>query len=199
MDFQEQNRLYKVRTTVLEMIADRGIHVPDGYHLTFEEFKVLFESENMDIYIHDEEKNKRVYVHFHMKNSTINKNDLKSLMNNVLEEYEDEEVSVIIILKEKENSIVTKELLKPIYRNVEIFLQKYMSFNITHHILVPKHIPLTEEEEAELVEKYNKSKLPKIMKTDPISRYYGMKIDQVFKIIRNSNVSGESIYYRVVK
>ena len=76
-----------------------------------------------------------------------------------------------------------------------------MIFNITHHIYVPKHIILTKEEEKEVLEKYNttKGKLPKIPKTDPIAKYYGMKSDQICKIIRKSPEVGEYVYYRLVR
>ena len=49
-------------------------------------------------------------------------------------------------------------------------MNKNMIFNITHHEYVTKHIMLSNEEELEVLEKYNltKNKLPKIIKTDPI-------------------------------
>jgi len=87
------------------------------------------------------------------------------------------------------------------YKNIEIFLKKNMIFNITHHILVPKHTILSIEEEKELLDKYSttKSKLPKIFKSDPITKYYGAKPDQIFKILRKSPEVGESVYYRLVR
>jgi len=201
MDFQEQNRIFKVRKTSLEMITDRGITVPTLLDITFEEFKAQYDAKNIDIYIHDEEKDKKVYIHFYNESKSFGKNELKNLMARLLQIYEDENLIVILLLRDKENSMVTKELQKPIYANVEIFLQSKMAFNITHHVLVPKHILLNEEEENEVLSKYNitKSKLPKLLKTDPIARYYGMKMEQICKIIRHSSVSGYSIYYRVVK
>jgi DNA-directed RNA polymerase I, II, and III subunit RPABC1 len=104
-------------------------------------------------------------------------------------------------LREKENSAVSKELTKDVYKNVEVFLKKNMLFNITHHVFVPKHILLSKDEEVELLDKYNttKGKLPKISKLDPIAKYYGMKTDQVCKIIRKSPEVGEYIYYRLVR
>ena len=76
-----------------------------------------------------------------------------------------------------------------------------MIFNITHHELVPKHIILTSEEEKEVLERYNttKGKLPKISSTDPVAKYYGMKTNQICKIIRKSPEVGSYIYYRLVR
>ena len=104
----------------------------------------------------------------------------------------------ILLLREKENSTVTKELERKQYENVEIFLKKNMMFNITHHIYVPKHVVLTDEESEEIVSKFNtpKIKFPKILKSDPVARYFALKSGMMFKILRKSPEVGESISYR---
>jgi DNA-directed RNA polymerase subunit H (RpoH/RPB5) len=201
MDFEEKKNLFKVRKTILEMINDRGIHVPDIENITFEEFTIKYNNKNLDIYIENEIDNKKIYVHFHNEIKNFSKNDLKSLMQKLINEYEDEEINLILLLKEKENSAVTKELEKDVYKNVEIFLKKNMMFNITHHQYVPKHIILTKEEEDEFLEKYNttRKKLPKMPSIDPVAKYYGMKVNQICKIIRISPEVGEYVYYRLVR
>jgi DNA-directed RNA polymerase I, II, and III subunit RPABC1 len=40
--------------------------------------------------------------------------------------------------------------------------------------------------------------LPKILGSDPVSKYFGARKGQVFKITRNSESSGKTVYYRVV-
>ncbi len=196
MDFQEQDKLFKVRKTALEMVNDRGFNVPLELNITFEQFKVQYNENNIDIYIHDTEKNKKFYLHFYYGKS-FSKNNLKDLMTKIIEKYQDDNINVILILKDKENAMVTKELNKPNYKNVEIFLQDSLVFNITHHVLVPKHSVMNEEEEKEL--NFNKNELPRILKTDPVAKYYGMKTGQICKIERTSNVSGFTYYYRLVK
>ncbi len=198
MEFQEQDRLFKVRNTVLEMIEDRGIRIPIiDKNLTFEQFNVQYSANNIDIYINDEENNKKVYVHFYNSDKSFGKKTLSDLMANIIEKYQDDNILVILILKDKENNMVTKELQKPNYRNVEIFLQQSLIFNITKHILVPEHKLLTEEEEKNF--KFNKKELPTILKTDPVAKYYGMKTGQICQIKRTSTVAGFTYYYRVVK
>jgi len=201
MDFQDKNKLYKVRETILEMINDRGYLVPDSEKITFEQFVLKYNNKNIDIFINDELKNKKIYVYFHNDIKNFSKGDLKSVIQKVITEYNDQDINLILLLREKENSAISKELTKEAYKNVEIFLKKNMLFNITHHNYVPKHILLTQEEEKELLEKYNtsKGKLPKISKLDPIAKYYGMKNDQICKIIRKSPEVGEYIYYRLVR
>ena len=154
----------------------------------------------MNIFL-DDEKIGKTYIYFHNEPKSITKSDLKVLLTNLIKEYEDDKLKLTIILKEKGNGSILKELNKEIYKNVEIFMNKNLMFNITHHEYVPKHIILNKEEEDILLDKYNttKNKLPKILKSDPVVKYYGMKHDQICKIIRKSPEVGESIYYRIVK
>ena len=46
---------------------------------------------------------------------------------------------------------------------------------------------------------FPEGKLPKISISDPIVRYYGMKTNQICKIIRKSPEVGNYIYYRLVR
>ena len=72
---------------------------------------------------------------------------------------------------------------------------------VTKHILVPKHILLSEQEKEEVIKKYGIKKLnqfPKIFKSDPIIKMLGAKEGDLIKIIRNENSGKESIYYRIV-
>ena len=202
MDFlKDKKDLYKVRQTLLEMVEDRGYLVPDSEKITFEQFTIKYDNKNLDLYIKDVDKNKNFYIHFHNENKNFSKGDLKNIMQKIIASYGDENINLILLLKEKENSAVSKELTKDVYKNVEIFLKKFMVFNVTRHEYVPKHILLTKEQENELLEKYNttKGKLPKLSKMDPIAKYYGMKNDQVCKIIRKSPEVGEYVYYRLVR
>ena len=201
MDFQEKKNLYKVRETILEMITDRGYTIPESENISFEQFEIKYNNKNLDIYIYDQNLEKKIYVYFHNDLKSFGKSDLKSNMQKIISQYSDEDINIIFILRDKENSAVTKELSKESYKNVEVFLKKNMLFNITHHVYVPKHILLSQDEEKELLQKYNttKGKLPKMSKLDPVAKYYGMKTDQVCKIIRKSPEVGEYIYYRLVR
>ena len=201
MDFQDKKNLFKVRETILEMINDRGYIVPESEIITLEEFIIKYDNKNLDIYIDDTIYQQKIYVHFHNELKSFSKSDLKNIMSKIISTYGDPDINIILLLRDKENSAVSKELMKEMYIKVEVFLKKRMIFNITRHQFVPKHIILNEEEEKEILEKYNtsKSKLPKISKNDPIAKYYGMKPDQICKIIRWSPEVGETNYYRLVK
>ena len=73
-------------------------------------------------------------------------------------------------------------------------------FDVTKHILVPKHTLLIDKEKEKLFDKYKITikELPKIMLTDPAIKHLKAKIGDVIKIERNSSTSGKSIFYRGV-
>jgi DNA-directed RNA polymerase I, II, and III subunit RPABC1 len=85
-------------------------------------------------------------------------------------------------------------------KNVDIFLEKELMINLIDHSLVPKHILLTQEQANLVLETYllKKRQIPKILASDPVSRYYGVSPGDMFKIIRPSDKSGASVYYRLV-
>lgn len=74
------------------------------------------------------------------------------------------------------------------------------SFDVRKHILVPKHVKLTEEEKKKLLGEYNLSlmELPKISVRDPAIAHLNVKEGDVIRIIRVSPTSGEAVFYRGV-
>ena len=70
-----------------------------------------------------------------------------------------------------------------------------------NHVLVPKHTLINIDDHQEILDKYDldtKYKLPVILKTDPIAKYYAAQRGDIFKIERNSITSGKYILYRCV-
>jgi DNA-directed RNA polymerase subunit H (RpoH/RPB5) len=63
---------------------------------------------------------------------------------------------------------------------------------------MPKFIKLSETEKKELSNTWDLNNLSKIKISDPACKYYDMKKNDVFKIIRPSNNSYEYITYRIV-
>jgi DNA-directed RNA polymerase subunit H (RpoH/RPB5) len=103
---------------------------------------------------------------------------------------------------------------------IEHFLEKELGFNITKHALVPQHEKLTPDQKKELLRrcaatveklgalvhcfKYSvryklaESHLPRVHKSDPIARYFGMQKGDVFRIVRPSETAGRYVTYRIV-
>ena len=58
-DFQEKKEWFNVRKTVLEMLQDRGNSIPEEVSIVnFEQFSINYDTDNIDMYINDEIKNK---------------------------------------------------------------------------------------------------------------------------------------------
>ncbi len=68
------------------------------------------------------------------------------------------------------------------------------------HLLIPKHIKLSDKEKEDLLEQYKitTSNLPRIYKSDPAVEDLGVKPGDVVKIVRKSPTAGEAVFYRVV-
>ena len=100
------------------------------------------------------------------------------------------------------NSITSfaKNALDALENKIEIFCFKQLTYNVTQHKLVPKHILLSKDEKQSVITQFrvSESKIPLISEDDPICRYFNAKVGSMFKILRPSNITGTSVYYRIV-
>lgn len=101
----------------------------------------------------------------------------------------------IIIYTDSITSSANKLIQSSVQLNIiiETFYSKSLMYDITEHKLVPKHIRLEEKEAEEFKNKYG-IKIPKILTTDPVSKYYNYKVGDIIRILRPQNV----ISYRIV-
>lgn len=82
---------------------------------------------------------------------------------------------------------------------IEQFCENDLIVNITEHVLVPQHIVLDESEKKHVLEQFKlkETQLPKILVSDPVARYFGMRRGQIVRIIRLSETAGRYITYRI--
>jgi DNA-directed RNA polymerase I, II, and III subunit RPABC1 len=102
----------------------------------------------------------------------------------------------IIINKLGDRAI--KQILE--YQSTEVFTMNELLIVIIDHHIVPKHILLTEDEKSLYFSEFNHHPrdMKKILLNDPVAKFYGAKVGDLFKIIRPSITSGKEIDYRLV-
>ena len=73
-------------------------------------------------------------------------------------------------------------------------------FDVSKHVLVPKHAKLNDKEKKEPFEQYvaDLRDLPRVYKDDPAIQKLGVKEGDVIKITRKSATAGEALFYRRV-
>lgn len=81
---------------------------------------------------------------------------------------------------------------------IEVFEEAELVTNITEHKLVNKYYVLDDQAKKKLLNTYTvqDTQLPRILVTDPLARYYGLKRGQVVKIRRSDATSLDYYTYR---
>lgn len=84
--------------------------------------------------------------------------------------------------------------------NTQLFRLKELMFNVSHHTLVPRHIPIRDKAEiAKVLERwYVKAlnQLPVILASDPMARYLALRPGELVRIDRPSPSAGTYQTYR---
>ena len=84
----------------------------------------------------------------------------------------------------------------------EVFLEYELMINLIDNDLVPRYEILDRDSDIykEFCNDYSckKKDIPKLLITDPMARYYNLKKWDIVRIIRPSETSGYSAYYRLV-
>ena len=182
------NTFTKIKTNLLSMIKNRKIDIENRIE--------------QPSYIYFPNK---IFVKFLLK-PNIKPVDVKNEIEKIKQISEKETYNfnklILILLSKPNNSIIKLiKLYKKIYK-IQIFIKNELIIDKIKHKLVPKHILIQEPTEIEDILKKFKlnsvNKLPFILKSDPIVKYYDAETGNIFKIIRNSITSGKYETYRYV-
>lgn len=164
----------KVVQTLIEMLQDRGYVINET-----ETIQGVKGSGNIKVY--------------HCDSLKIG---IKSI-NEIIEDMEENDIKNGIFVYSGIISSFAKQLLTDNH-NLEFFHEDEVSFNITHHSFVPEHVIVSEDIKKIILKKYHISsrQLPCILKSDPVAKYHGGCVGDLFKIIRDTK-DGLSINYRI--
>jgi DNA-directed RNA polymerase subunit H (RpoH/RPB5) len=135
----------------------------------------------------------------------INEPVSENIENNIENMYHkglDELIGGLNPVLEKEMKENNFEMSKYYFRNVHILFIDTLYRNLLKHELVPIHIPIRDKGEIKEILNDTNSRihqLPVILRTDPMAKLIRLCPGNICKIIRKSEKSGESVYYRVCK
>ena len=125
--------------------------------------------------------------------------DIKNISNgSPIDDYLNKNIDHHKILIVKSFSKKTFTQVVKEYKNAEIFNIFELLEDIPAKEFIPEHTILNADEKNELLESFGLNELGRIYSTDIMARYYGAKLNDVFRIIRPNIDSGTSIYYRLV-
>ena len=201
-------RLWRVRKTVFEMLSDRGYVVSERYR---NESKEAFMHQWTEIVSRGGGRRDLVILVQHSQNAGDNlivffpEDQSKRIgvkpIRELAEKMEEKQITRgIIIVQQPLTAFARSAVAEASPRlEIEVFMESELIVNVTHHELVPKHIPLASEEKKNLLDRYRvkENQLPRILTSDPVARYFGMKKGQVVKIIRPSETAGRYVTYRL--
>ncbi|AED96981.1 DNA-directed RNA polymerase subunit 5-like protein 1 [Arabidopsis thaliana] len=201
----EITRIFKVRRTVLQMLRDRGYTIEESdLNLKREEFvqrfcktmnkvnkEALFVSANKGPNPAD-----KIYV-FYPEGPKVGVPVIKK---EVAIKMRDDKVHrgivVVPMAITAPARMAVSELNKML--TIEVFEEAELVTNITEHKLVNKYYVLDDQAKKKLLNTYTvqDTQLPRILVTDPLARYYGLKRGQVVKIRRSDATSLDYYTYR---
>ncbi len=194
-------KIWKSRNTVLEMLRDRHIDIPDSDFLDFKTFDETFEDSdehNFLVLIYED------IVIFWSKYPKIKLCHIQTYVDIIIPQYNKPHVILLIESAITSHSI---DVIKSINQNkiniyIEIFKITELLVNRTKHMFVPKHSLCSDKKKKEFLKHsfLKESQIPKIYKKDPIIRYLGGQEGQLVKIIRNSQTfeNKKEIFYRLI-
>lgn len=207
MDDREASDLYRVRKTLCQMLKDRGYVISDDDLLmTLDEFKGLFTGDGGKIArercqittCQESDRNDQLFAFFPTANEKLGKKEIDRYL---LQMRQEEVKRAILVLRQQPTSFASQIINRLSDElTLEVFLDHELMVNITQHELVPKHEVLDAGQKKALLARYKlkETQLPRILKTDAVARYLGLKRGQVVKVIRPSETAGRYVTYRMV-
>lgn len=181
----ENNRLWKIYITVLEMLEYRGYKLTDtikqNKNMSFDEFFNIFSTEDKKFI----NKNlmmislPEIQVHF-IDNTEISDDKIRSIFNSLKENVIK---NVILVIKHGDTkrllSAQTILLLQEIEKQKKYFFEyfddKTLEFNISKHSYVNKHKKLEGPELDDFKKKFNLVECPLILRGDPMAKFIGLR------------------------
>lgn len=195
-------KLYRIYKTITKMLDDRGYLLSQKeLNRTIEQFKDEFGEDptraRLGLLVpKKDDPTEKIFVFFP---------DEPKVGVKTIKQYaqmmKDENVNRAILVVQVNLTPHARQSLVEVQSRflLEQFQEAELLVNITEHVLVPKHVLLSDDEKKTLLQRYKvkETQLPRIQLSDPVARYYGVRRGQVMKIIRPSETAGRYVTYRL--
>ena len=195
------SRMWRVNKTVHQMVSDRGYLVSRGeLEMDLQQFQQQhpepIDRQNLTFVVTHSITSEKLLVFF-ADEETLGITRLRKMMERMRESTIMKAILIFPLKLSPQANKFVNEMQQQQYF-VELFSEAELLVNITKHVLVPKHEVLVNEAKLLLLKRYRlkETQLPRIMVTDPVARYYGLKRGQVVKITRPSETAGKYVTYR---
>lgn len=213
--FNDENKLQICLNTLLEkdgLLDKRNYKINENYDVS--NIKNINNNNYYELIAKSNLTNDYIYIYFVNNTNFLNKTNKQKVGNlfeiekTIKELYkvsEIENVCLLIILTQQikiNTQLLEKKILEKInILHIQVFQYNNLLFNISKHKLIPQSIRIISDvdEIKEICRLKNivKTQLPKILISDPISYFYGIRKGQLFEFKRHSRNTGEYIYYRL--
>lgn len=207
---QDVSRLWRVRRTLLEMLLDRGyavLNTSDDLNLKLQDFEAQFQAQSYNrenlIMLRQKRDDPSAQIYVFFPEEHRGKMVGIKPISERLDRMDRDGVKNVIFVMETGMTTFAKNGIDKIAATnkitIETFNENDLLINITRHKLVPKHEVMSDDEKRALLKRYKlkESQLPRIQKSDPVARYYGLVQGTVVKITRPSETAGRYITYRL--
>merc|ERR1711865_641501 len=201
-------KMWRIRKTMCSMLKDRGFIVAQTFqNETRDEFQMAWrqatdEGAGRERFVilcaHKDDPENKILVYFPDENKRVGVKPIRVLAEKMTENKIQHAILVVRQpLTPFAKSVIAETMTK---MRIEVFHENELVVNITEHDLVPEHKPLTEQEKEFLLARYQlkPSQIPRLQVNDPIARYFGLRKNDVVKIIRPSETAGRYVTYRLV-
>ena len=196
-------KLFAIRTTVLEMMVDRGYIVSQAESgMDLAKFMTTYGKppplKALTLLFQKKEDSSENILVFWDDSDKVGVRPIKKYV----EAMEETKVYRAILILRYGITSYARQAIQEIHPyRIEYFLEKELVVNITRHALVPKHELTSEHVKNLVITKYTKGdpqRLPRISVTDPVARYLGVAVGELLKITRPSETAGLYVTYRIV-
>lgn len=181
----------KAICVVEDMLIDRGYTIHEIHR---SRDAAVVEEEN-EMYTVKASRNGEWMFVFINEEEKVNIAGIKDRLSTLKRECSDSDTKCrCIIIYRSSVTATAKKSIETLEYKFELFGLNELQLNITQHRLVPRHVPVSQEEKVMLDADF-KGKLPQILVTDPVCRYFAFERGQYIRIHRKDG----SMTFRVVK